>query len=124
MALNQFRHCGLNVTLNMLAGKWKPVILFYLFHNEKMRFTELWRVIPKVAKKVLLDQLKDMELNQLVIREEKHTFPPEVYYKLSDRGKALGPALAALEDWANLYAAAEVAEVKRLTKPVIGLEQK
>ncbi len=108
----------------MLAGKWKPVILFYLFHNEKMRFTELWRVIPKVAKKVLLDQLKDMELNQLVIREEKHTFPPEVYYKLSDRGKALGPALAALEDWANLYAAAEVAKVKRVTKPVIGLEQK
>jgi DNA-binding HxlR family transcriptional regulator len=124
MALNQFQHCGLNVTLNMLSGKWKPVILFYLFHNDKMRFTELWRVIPKVAKKVLLEQLRDLEMNRLVIREEKNTFPPEVYYSLSERGKSLGPALAALEDWANLNAAEEVAEVRRLTKPVVGLASK
>ncbi len=89
-----------------------------------MRFTELWRVIPKVAKKVLLEHLKDMEVNRLITREEKHTFPPEVYYSLSERGKSLGPALAALEDWANLHAAEEVAEVRRQTKPVIGLEYK
>ncbi|WP_204658892.1 winged helix-turn-helix transcriptional regulator [Dyadobacter sandarakinus] len=107
--MKQFRHCGLNVALGMLSGKWKPIILFYLFHNEQMRFTELWRVIPKVTKKVLLDQLRDLEINQLIVREERNTFPPEVYYALSERGKTLGPALATLESWANEYAPTEVA---------------
>lgn len=100
----------------MLAGKWKPVILFYLFHNDQMRFTELWRVIPKVTKKVLLEQLKDLEANQLVIREERHTFPPEVYYGLSVQGKALGPALAALENWANEHVPTQVEALRNTSK--------
>lgn len=92
----------------MLSGKWKPIILYHLFHNERMRFTELWRIIPKVAKKVLLEDLKQMEMNDLIVRQERHTFPPEVYYSISEKGKTLGPTLAALEAWANEYAADEV----------------
>ncbi|TWI94610.1 HxlR family transcriptional regulator [Mucilaginibacter frigoritolerans] len=116
MQYQQFKHCGLNVALNMLSGKWKPIILYHLFHQQEMRFTELWRIIPKVAKKVLLEHLKQMEAHELIIREEKHTFPPEVYYRLSERGKALGPALSALELWANEYAADEVTELKQRKK--------
>jgi len=100
----------------MLSGKWKPIILYHLFHQQEMRFTELWRIIPKVAKKVLLEHLKQMEAHELIIREEKYTFPPEVYYRLSERGKALGPALSALELWANEYAADEVTELKQRKK--------
>ncbi|NOW98527.1 helix-turn-helix domain-containing protein [Mucilaginibacter sp. SG564] len=113
MNYNQFRHCGLNVTLNILSGKWKPIILYHLFHNAEMRFTELWRIIPKVAKKVLLDHLKQMEADGLIIREEKHSFPPEVCYRISEKGKALGPALSALETWANEHAVDEVEEFKK-----------
>jgi len=113
MSYNQFRHCGLNVTLNILSGKWKPIILYHLFHNAEMRFTELWRIIPKVAKKVLLDHLKQMEADGLIIREEKHGFPPEVSYRISEKGKALGPALSALETWANEHAVEEVEEFKK-----------
>lgn len=112
MEYTPFRHCGLDVALGMLSGKWKAIILYHLFHREEMRFTELWRVIPKVAKKVLLEHLKDMEAQGLVLRKEVHTFPPEVYYKLSDKGKALGPALSALEVWANQHAAEEVSALK------------
>jgi DNA-binding HxlR family transcriptional regulator len=118
MSYKQFKHCGLNVALDVLSGKWKPIILYHLFHQKEMRFTELWRIIPKVAKKVLLEHLKQMEVHGLIIREEKHTFPPEVYYKITDKGKALGPALAALELWANEYASVEVKrlqESKRVT---------
>ncbi|MBS7562865.1 helix-turn-helix transcriptional regulator [Mucilaginibacter sp. Bleaf8] len=116
MDYNQFRHCGLNVALNILSGKWKPIILYHLFHQEEIRFTELWRIIPKVAKKVLLEHLKQMESSGLIIREEKHTFPPEVYYGISDKGRALGPALAALEEWANTYACEEVKELRAKRK--------
>lgn len=108
MEYKPFKHCGLDVALNILSGKWKAIILYHLFYREEMRFTELWRIIPKVAKKVLLDHLKEMEKGGLVIRREINIFPPEVYYQLSEKGKALGPALSALELWANVHAEDEV----------------
>lgn len=100
----------------MLSGKWKPIILYHLFHNKEMRFTELWRIIPKVAKKVLLEHLRQMEQHGLLIREEKHTFPPEVYYRISEKGRTLGPTLAAMESWANEHAAEEVDLMRRSRK--------
>ena len=103
-----FKYCGLNVTLSTLSGKWKAVILYQLFNHGEMRFTELWRIIPKVTKKVLLEHLKQMEHSQLVIRKEISSFPPEVYYSISDKGRALGPALVALDTWANEHAADDV----------------
>ena len=103
-----FKYCGLNVTLNTLSGKWKAVILYQLFNHGEMRFTQLWRIIPKVTKKVLLEHLKQMENSQLVIRKEISSFPPEVYYSISEKGRALGPALVALDTWANEHAADDV----------------
>lgn len=73
-----------------------------------MRFTELWRIIPKVAKKVLLEQLKQLETDELIIREEKSAFPPEVSYRVSAKGRALGPVFLMLEAWANEHAAEKV----------------
>ena len=73
-----------------------------------MRFMEIWRIIPKVAKKVLLDQLKQLEKDELIIREEKSGFPPEVSYRVSKKGRALGPAFVVLETWAKEYAAEKV----------------
>ncbi|OQP53460.1 HxlR family transcriptional regulator [Niastella yeongjuensis] len=116
MDYDRFKYCGLNVALDVLSGKWKPVILFHLFHEEEVRFTELWRNIPKVAKKVLLEQLKQMEEDGVIIREERNTFPPEVYYRISEKGKALGPALAALQNWATEHAAEEVAAMRAAKK--------
>ncbi|WPU99040.1 helix-turn-helix domain-containing protein [Mucilaginibacter sp. cycad4] len=113
MEYKEFKHCGLHITLNTLSGKWKPIILYHLFHNPELRFTELWRIIPKVAKKVLLDHLKQMEADGLIIREEKNGFPPEVNYRISEKGKALGPALSAMEAWANEHAAEEVSAFSR-----------
>jgi DNA-binding HxlR family transcriptional regulator len=104
----KYTHCGLNVALTILAGKWKPLILYHLFHHPKMRFTELWRIIPKVAKKVLLDQLKQLEKDELIIRQEKSGFPPEVSYRVSKKGRALGPAFVVLETWAKEYATEKV----------------
>jgi DNA-binding HxlR family transcriptional regulator len=124
MNYNQFKHCGLNVALNILSGKWKPIILYHLFHQEELRFTELWRIIPKVTKKVLMEHLKQMETNGLIIREEKHTFPPEVYYRISEKGKTLGPILASLESWANENETEAVNEMKALKKAALDKKAK
>lgn len=121
MVYKDFKYCGLNVALGILSGKWKPVILFHLFHAQELRFTELWRMIPKVAKKVLLEQLRQMEEAGIIARREIQGFPPEVYYHLSEKGKALGPALMALESWAKEYAPEEISlliETKSVTKTV------
>jgi DNA-binding HxlR family transcriptional regulator len=81
-----------------------------------MRFTELWRIIPKVAKKVLLDQLKQLENDELIIREEKSGFPPEVSYRVSEKGRALGPAFVVLETWAKEYAPEKVETFDQTTR--------
>ncbi|WP_109700798.1 winged helix-turn-helix transcriptional regulator [Chitinophaga deserti] len=111
MTQTQFRYCGLNVALKTLTGKWKPMILFHLFRTEEIRFNELWRIIPKVSKKVLLQQLGQMEEDGLLTREERKGFPPEVYYRISEKGRALGSVLAQLEAWANTYAPQQVQQV-------------
>jgi DNA-binding HxlR family transcriptional regulator len=49
-----------------------------------------------------------MEADGLIVRKEKHNFPLEVYYSISEKGRALGPALSALETWANEHAIIEV----------------
>ena len=116
----EYTHCGLNVALTILSGKWKPIILYHLFHRPEMRFTELWRIIPKVAKKVLLDQLKQLENDELIIREEKSGFPPEVSYRVSEKGRALGPAFVVLETWAEEYATEKVEAFEKTARTKSG----
>jgi DNA-binding HxlR family transcriptional regulator len=59
----------------MLAGKWKTVILQHLAGG-KLRFIQLWRLLPRVSKKVLPEQLRQLEADGLVQRHEYLTFPP------------------------------------------------
>jgi len=98
MNYKEFQSCGVYVVVNMIAGKWKPLILHELFRNSE-RFSNLWRMMPRVSKKVLIEQLKQMEKDELIVREERSGFPPEVYYRLSDKGRSLGPILKQMEVW-------------------------
>lgn len=100
MKYKDFENCGLKRALDMLSGKWKPLVMLHLFENSQVRFTELWRTMPRVSKKVLLEQLRQMEADGLVERIEMNGFPPEVHYRLSSRAQALGPLLAGLDQWA------------------------
>ncbi|MGK6341034.1 winged helix-turn-helix transcriptional regulator [Chryseobacterium sp. DT-3] len=101
MNFEEFKNCGLRRSLDFLSGKWKPLILHNLFEEDQVRFVELWRKMPRVSKKVLSEQLKQMEENHIIQRIEVYNFPPEVYYKLTDQGKKLGPILNQLHQWGN-----------------------
>jgi DNA-binding HxlR family transcriptional regulator len=101
MNYKDFKNCGLKKALDMVSGKWKPMILHFLFHKGEFRFNDLWRSMPKVSKKVLTQHLRQMEAQGLIVRREVNGFPAEVYYSLSDKGKSLGPILSALHEFGS-----------------------
>jgi len=90
--------CSLVHAMNIIGGKWKP-ILIYLLANGSMRFGKLLIHTPTISKKVLTEQLKELEEDGLIIRKRFPEIPPRVEYSLSPSGKALLPILKSLSDW-------------------------
>jgi DNA-binding HxlR family transcriptional regulator len=88
--------------LRMLEGRWKLIILFHLFVQAVMRFSELERAIPGVSQKMLIQQLRELEKDGIVRRTVHPQVPPKVEYALTPFGQALCPALDAVLKWAAL----------------------
>ncbi|MNR20067.1 putative HTH-type transcriptional regulator YtcD [compost metagenome] len=92
-------HCKFETVLEILVGKWKPVVLFQLFSNGTMRFSELQRAIPEITKKMLTQQLRELEYHDIVHREIYHQIPPKVEYSITEYGKGMATVLQAMNDW-------------------------
>lgn len=92
-------YCKFETTLEILIGKWKPVILLRLLANGTMRFSELQKAIPDITKKMLSQQLKELEYHDIVRREVYPLIPPKVEYSISAYGQRLTPILQAMNDW-------------------------
>lgn len=101
MTFTDFETCGLKKSLDMISGKWKPPILYILFCNDEVRFNVLWKSIPQVSKKVLIEQLKHLENSGLIKKRELNSFPVAVYYSLSEKGKSLGTILNDLDSFGS-----------------------
>ncbi|MBC8043326.1 MAG: helix-turn-helix transcriptional regulator [Rhizobacter sp.] len=90
--------CPVEITMHVLGGKWKPVILFHL--KEKVRrFGELKRIIPGVTQKMLTQQLRELERDGVVSRKVYAEVPPKVEYALTKFGETLGPILKLMCKW-------------------------
>ena len=85
----------------MLEGRWKLVILFHLFGGKLLRFSDPERAIPAISQKMLIQQLRQMEVDGIVTRIVHHQVPPKVEYGLTEWGQSLCPALDALLQWAG-----------------------
>lgn len=92
---------GVESALQMLEGRWKMIILFHLFDQQLMRFSDLERAIPAISQKMLIQQLRKLETDGIVRRIVHHQVPPKVEYGLTDWGEKLCPALDALLLWAE-----------------------
>lgn len=92
--------CSLVHTMNVIGNKWKPIIL-YLLSNGSLRFGMLNALIPTISKKVLTNQLKELESDGLIFRESFAEIPPRVEYSLTEKSKGLMPVLKNLSAWAN-----------------------
>lgn len=85
--------------MSLIDGKWKMHILFWLWRKDVLRYSELRRSLDGVTHKMLSNQLKELEQNKLIIRNEYPQVPPKVEYSLSERGKSLMPVLHEICHW-------------------------
>ncbi len=84
--------------MNIIGGKWKPIILFLLSRG-RMRFGKLVMFMPGISRKVLTDQLRELEADGLILREKFAETPPRVEYSLTKKSEDLVPILWSLAKW-------------------------
>ncbi|WP_066715707.1 winged helix-turn-helix transcriptional regulator [Clostridium sp. Marseille-P299] len=89
--------------MSLTGGKWKMHILFWLRSREVMRYSELKRALEGVTHKMLSNQLKELEKDGLIIRNEYTQVPPKVEYSLSELGKSLMPILHEICLWGHQH---------------------
>ena len=97
----QIEVCPVTATQNVIAGKWKIIILWHL--RETKRFGELQRLVPGVSKGILTSQLRELEKDQMVHREVYQEVPPKVEYSLTDAGRSFIPILESMGEWGKKY---------------------
>lgn len=96
--------CTVSLTMDIVGGKWKAVILYHLMGKE-LRFSELRKEMPSVTEMTLSLQLKQLEEDGMVSREVFGNKPPiKVIYKLTAFGKTFIPVLEAITSWGNQVA--------------------
>jgi len=88
-------------TLSIISGKWKMVIMFWLWSCGVMRYGELKKSISCITHKMLSSQLKELEANDIIIRKEYSQVPPKVEYFLSEKGVSLMPILKEMCIWGH-----------------------
>lgn len=94
--------CSVEITLDVIGGKWKGVILFHLINGTK-RFNELRRLMPGITQRMLTLQLRELEKDGVIHRQVYQEIPPKVEYSLSQFGKTLEPIILLMRDWGNTY---------------------
>lgn len=95
--------CPVELSLEIIGGKWKPVILAHLKQG-RLRYAELRALMPSLSDKVLSQRLNDLEELELVQRRQSGGRGRPVHYQLTSRGQSLSPVLQALYDWGELVA--------------------
>ena len=97
--------CPDEVTLAVIGGRWKVLILQQLLEGVK-RFNELHRALAGITHKTLTQQLREMEADGIISRKVYPQIPPKVEYSLTPLGKTLKPVLTAMHNWAERHGGA------------------
>lgn len=95
-----FEECPVTYVMEKIGGYWKPIILFHLLSGGK-RYSDLRKSIPSITEKVLIQHLKQLETDRLLVRRAKPVVPPHVTYSLTPSGRRLEPVLYAMAVWAS-----------------------
>ena len=95
-------NCPVEATLDLIGGKYKALILWHLIDNI-LRFNEISKLIPQATPKMLTQQLRELEADQLITRTVYPVVPPKVEYSLSSFGKSIIPVLDSMCNWGAAY---------------------
>lgn len=95
--------CPMRRTLELLSGKWRTHVIYALCKNERCRFGELKKAVPRITNTMLSSTLKDLEEFGIIHREQFNEIPPHVEYSLTEKGKALLPVFTELAKWGKKY---------------------
>ena len=93
--------CCTSLTMDIIGGKWKTVILYHL-RERKLRYNELRKAMPAVTERTLSLQLKKLEEDKIIKREVIYKKPPlKVFYSLTELGTTLLPIVQSIADWGD-----------------------
>ncbi|MBG0790176.1 MAG: helix-turn-helix transcriptional regulator [Desulfovibrionaceae bacterium] len=98
-------YCTVELTLQVIGGKWKPIIIHRLGQKGTLRFSEVKRSIPNITQKMLTQQLRELEADGIVHREVYPQVPPKVEYSLTELGRSVMPVIENLGGWGRRYEA-------------------
>ena len=112
-------HSPIKATLDFIGGKYKALILWHLSEG-KLRFTELRNQVGNATPKVLTQQLREMESQELIHREVFPDVPPKVEYSLTETGRSLLPIVKAMRDWGSSHipSGAKLTQITKGSKPL------
>jgi DNA-binding HxlR family transcriptional regulator len=99
--------CPVTTTLSVIGGKWKPIIL-YTVYKETRRFSEIRKLIPTISQKMLTQQLRELEADDIIHRRVYPVVPPKVEYSLTEYGRTLMPILDAMVAWGEKHKSTSV----------------
>lgn len=94
--------CPVEMTLKVIGGRWKVLILRELFKETK-RFGELQQCVRGISQKMLTQQLRELESDGIIHREVYPQIPPKVEYSLNALGLSLKPVLEAMHEWGEYH---------------------
>ncbi|MBD8028694.1 helix-turn-helix transcriptional regulator [Ureibacillus sp. Re31] len=92
-------HCEKELTLSIISGKWKVVILWHLGVEGPHRFSELQKLFPKISHKILTNQLRELMEDGIIHREVYPEMPPKVIYSMTNLGMTLLPIVEMMYEW-------------------------
>lgn len=95
--------CTFEIAVDLIGGKWKPLIIWYLGTKGTKRFNELKKLIPQATQKMLTQQLRELESHNLVKRKVYPQVPPKVEYSLTNLGESLMPIFSMMCKWGDDY---------------------
>jgi DNA-binding HxlR family transcriptional regulator len=102
-------NCPFTRAIGTIGNKWKPIII-NVIGTRTIRFGQLDAIIPHISRKVLTEQLKELEEDGLLERWAYKEIPPRVEYKLSEKGLAFLPILENIKEWNLKYETVQITE--------------
>ncbi|MEQ6375611.1 helix-turn-helix domain-containing protein [Bacillaceae bacterium S4-13-58] len=108
--------CRVEDALGILVGKWKPIILLNLLKNGTQRFSELKRSMPGITQKMLTNQLRELEDEDIIQRVVYPQVPPKVEYSITEYGRSLEPILEAMHEWGTKHTLHKMEKLQQSNK--------